>query len=253
MSFPAGVQLATLTFSNPLTFLGNEATKTDMTIQASAGVVWAETGTPIDDFAEFVTPGAGMPGQLTAPFVDQPGFTDQAGNVFTMWTYVLTRRTTFGGATKLVKKYWQPVLGQTTVDFDNLPGGTVGLPVSAPIVPVTSVAGFTLAVGAEDLAGALNPFLPAGVTPEDVASAVAAKQDAATLDAAVTAKITTPGSAVAGALSATYALKGEVGSGALVYSGGAYPARPAGAVAVTYIGPVQPTTWLANDSWVDNS
>ena len=43
------------------------------------------------------------------------------------------------------------------------------------------------------------------------------------------------------------------GSGALIYAGGAYPERPSGAVAVTYIGPVQPTTWLANDSWVDNS
>lgn len=39
----------------------------------------------------------------------------------------------------------------------------------------------------------------------------------------------------------------------LVYSGGTYPARPTGAAAVTYIGPVQPTTWLANDTWVDNS
>lgn len=48
------------------------------------------------------------------------------------------------------------------------------------------------------------------------------------------------------ALSATY---GTV----LVYSGGTYPVRPAGAVAVTYIGPVQPTGWLANDTWKDNS
>lgn len=52
--------------------------------------------------------------------------------------------------------------------------------------------------------------LPAAVVVADAnlpahakATALAAKQDAATLDAAVTAKITTPGSAVAGALSAT--------------------------------------------------
>ncbi|MFF1382758.1 hypothetical protein ACFVWT_04250 [Arthrobacter sp. NPDC058288] len=56
----------------------------------------------------------------------------------------------------------------------------------------------------------------------------------------------------AAALNATYALKGET-SGTLIYSAGAYPARPAGAVAVTYIGPVQPTTWIVNDTWKDNS
>jgi hypothetical protein len=47
-------------------------------------------------------------------------------------------------------------------------------------------------------------------------------------------------------LSATFAT-------VLVYSGGAYPSRPAGAASVTYIGPVQPTGWLANDFWTDNS
>ncbi|GAA3399426.1 hyaluronate lyase N-terminal domain-containing protein [Pseudarthrobacter polychromogenes] len=64
-------------------------------------------------------------------------------------------------------------------------------------------------------------------------------------DASVAQQVTSGPETIA-ALSATY---GTV----LVYSGGAYPARPAGAVAVTYIGPVQPTTWLANDIWKDNS
>ena len=42
---------------------------------------------------------------------------------------------------------------------------------------------------------------------------------------------------------------------ALVYANGAYPARPSGAAAgaVTYVGPVQPTTWLAGDEWRDIS
>jgi hypothetical protein len=161
MTYPAGVQLATLTFSNPTTFLGNSATRTEVTFQPSAGVVWAATGEPIDDFAETVAPGPGMPGSLTAPFVDQSGFTDQAGNTFTMWAYIVTRTTYFGQLKKEVRKNWQPVLGQTTVDFDNLPGGNIGLPVSAPIVPVTSVAGVTGAVGAEPLADAIAAFLPA--------------------------------------------------------------------------------------------
>lgn len=39
----------------------------------------------------------------------------------------------------------------------------------------------------------------------------------------------------------------------LVYSAGAYPARPTGAVSALYIGPVQPSDWVANDRWMDNS
>jgi len=160
MTYPAGVQLSTLTFSNPTTFLGNQATRTEVTVQASSGVVWAATGEPIDDFSETVAPNAGLPGFLTVPFVDQPGFTDQSGNAFTMWAYTVTRRTFFGASMKVVQKNWQPVMGQSTMDFDNLPGGNIGLPVSAPIVPVTSVAGETGVVQAEALADALAGFLP---------------------------------------------------------------------------------------------
>jgi len=101
-----------------------------------------------------------MPGSLTAPFVDQLGFTDQAGNAFTMWAYVVTRLTWFGSSVKTVRKNWQPVVGQDTIDFDSLPGGNIGLPVSAPVVPVTSVAGLTAAVGAESLADVLSEFMP---------------------------------------------------------------------------------------------
>lgn len=43
----------------------------------------------------------------------------------------------------------------------------------------------------------------------------------------------------------------------LVYTGGAYPARPSSgsvpAGSVRYVGPVVPTTWLTGDEWVDNS
>lgn len=161
MGYPVGVQLSTLTFSNPITFLGNEATRTEVTVQATAGVVWAATGQPIDDFTELVAPGSGMPGSLTVPFVDQPGFTDQAGNEFTMWAYVVTRTTYYGNASKTVKKNWQPLVGQTTVDFDNLPGGSIGLPVAVPPNPVSSVAGLTGMVAAESLLTALEPELSA--------------------------------------------------------------------------------------------
>lgn len=41
----------------------------------------------------------------------------------------------------------------------------------------------------------------------------------------------------------------------LVHTGTAYPPRPAGLAGgqVRYIGPVQPTDWLDNDEWVNNS
>ncbi|MGY2747197.1 SGNH/GDSL hydrolase family protein [Arthrobacter sp. UYCu723] len=184
MTYPPGVQLATLTFSNPSTFLGAAALRTEMTVQSTASVVWTATGQPIDDFAETVAPGEGMPGSLTAPFVDQAGFTDQSGSAFTNWSYVLTRRTFFGASMKTVRKAWAPVLGQATIDFDNLPGGEVGLPVSAPPVPVTSVAGETGAVAAQALADRLAPLLPASVTPAYVTAAVAPKLDASQKGAA---------------------------------------------------------------------
>lgn len=170
MTYPSGVQIATLTFSNPGTFLGNAAARTEVTVQSTAGVVWTATGQPIDDFPEVVAPGPGLPGQLTVPFVDQPGFTDQAGNTFTMWAYVITRKTILGSSQKVVTKNWAPVIGQDVTDFDNLPGGTIGLPVSAPPVPVTSVASLTGVVGAAALAGELVDFIPDPVTPESVAA-----------------------------------------------------------------------------------
>lgn len=218
MPYPDGVAVATLTFSNPGTFLGQATEQTTMEVSATASVVWAATGVPIDNFTESVTPTPGMPGSLTVPFVDQAGFVDTAGNSFMMWAYRLTRRTWLGGRAITVVKTWQPLMGQSTVDFDMLPGGTIGLPVAVQIPPVTSVAGETGAVGAEALAGALVPFLPDGasVTPESVAANLPARLEesaieskiVATLsstpaDAAIAGVIKGAGTATATALNAT--------------------------------------------------
>lgn len=146
MAYPAGVQLATLTFSNPITHLGTDADKTEVIIEPSDRIVWAATGQPLDDFPETVAPGAGLPGSITAPCVDQAGVKDAAGNDFTMWAYRITRRSFFGNLVRSVTKTWQPLLGQTTLDFDLLPGGPAGLPVSVAPAPVTSVNGKTEAV-----------------------------------------------------------------------------------------------------------
>lgn len=180
MNYPAGVATATLTFSNPGTFTGGSADLVTMTMVATSSVTWSSTGEPIDNFAEIVKPGQGLPGSLTAPLVDQAGFIDGTGNAFSMWAYQLTRRASFGGQVKVITKNWQPIAGQVTIDFDDLPGGPIGLPVSVPIPPVTSVAGL---VGAVDGAALVN-VLP--------------------LDAATAADIGTPASATAEALNATY-------------------------------------------------
>jgi hypothetical protein len=54
-------------------------------------------------------------------------------------------------------------------------------------------------------------------------------------------------------LDARYIVPGA--STRLVYAAGAYPARPSGVAAglATYIGPVQPTSWLSGDDWINNS
>jgi len=183
MTYPAGVQLSTLTFSNPTTFLGNPAARTTVTLQSTAAVVWAATGDPIDDFAETVDPGPGMHGSLTAPFVNQTGFTDQAGNSFTGWAYIVTRTAWLGNVFKTVQKNWQPVIGQNTVDFDTLPGGAIGLPVSTPPLVVTSVVGQTGAVTGAQIAA--DPALNATYAPVAGSINYASPAQAANLSAAL--------------------------------------------------------------------
>lgn len=191
MAYPEGVQTSTLTFSNPITFLGNDATRTEITVQATSSLVWSATGQPIDDFAELVNPGEGMPGSLTVPFVDQPGFTDQTGNAFTMWAYIVTRRTFFGSSMKTVKKNWQPLIGQDVIDFDNLPGGQISLPVAVPVAAVTSVAGRTGVIGAQPLADALAEYLPAPeLTTEAIDAALPARLSEEELAAAIAGAVT---------------------------------------------------------------
>jgi len=159
MAYPSGVQLSTLTFNSPLTYLGNPVSRTEITVQVSAGVVWAATGDPINDAATTVALGPGVPGAVTFPAVNQPGFTDQAGTATTMWSYIVTRKLFFGSASQSTQKNWQPLTGQATTDFDALPGQDGGGPTYPPAFPVTSVAGQTGVVDSVALAGVLSPLL----------------------------------------------------------------------------------------------
>lgn len=160
MAFPNGVQVAALTFSRPTTFLGVRAGLVEVTIEPTSSVVWRATGDPIEDVTEKVVLGPGEDeGVLAVPAVDQAGFTDLLGNDITGWGYKLTRAAVFGSERRTLVKYWAPVVGQSRVDFDNLPGGEVGPPEVVAPAPVTSVAGYTGAVSSEDLAVSLSPWV----------------------------------------------------------------------------------------------
>jgi hypothetical protein len=181
MTYPAGVQLSTLTFNSPTTYLGNPVTRTEITVQVSAGVVWAATGETIKDITSAVALGPGMPGAVTFPAVDQSGFTDQSGTTITMWSYSVTRKMFFGSSSVVVQKNWQPLTGQVTTDFDTLPAGATVTP--PPAFPVTSVAGKSGTVAASDLATAIAPLLPTPDMPGKLdASKVGAPSGVAPLD-----------------------------------------------------------------------
>jgi hypothetical protein len=181
MTYPAGVQLSTLTFNSPTTYLGNPVTRTEITVQVSAGVVWAATGETIKDITSAVALGPGMPGAVTFPAVDQSGFTNQSGTTITMWSYSVTRKMFFGSSSVVVQKNWQPLTGQVTTDFDTLPAGATVTP--PPTFPVTSVAGKSGTVAASDLATAIAPFLPTPAMPGKLdASQVGAASGVAPLD-----------------------------------------------------------------------
>src|SRR5690606_33482639 len=115
---------------------------------------------------------AGALGSITVPVVDQPGWVDDGQNPITMWAYRVTE--TAGGKARV--KHVQPLAGQTLIDFDRIPDGTVGLPVSAPSVSVSDVAGHTGSVSAEQIAAAVGPLLPGGGEPIDPSQFATATQ-----------------------------------------------------------------------------
>ncbi|PRB02775.1 hypothetical protein CQ047_17770 [Microbacterium sp. MYb72] len=78
-----------------------------------------------------------------------------------MWAYRLTE--TAGGRSRV--KHLQPLAGQGVIDFDRIPDGSVGLPVSGPVVAVSDVAGHTGSVTAQQIADEVGPLLGEGGGP----------------------------------------------------------------------------------------
>lgn len=152
-TFPVGVETCQIIYGKGISPTGNAQKaqlQVDLILGGSAqAVVWEGDGTPLLKLVDTFTSAAGETGAAIVPVVDQAGWLDGAGDAFSMWAYRLTERV--GNVTRV--KYVQPVAGQTSIDFDMIPDGNVGLPISAPVVPVTSVNGLTGAVTVE---GATN-------------------------------------------------------------------------------------------------
>src|SRR5688500_14533645 len=133
MALPAGVTTATVTVGVPVSHTG-AAVKTFVSIEPSAFLVHAETGTPLVDFLEELSIAEGVAGQFTLPHTDQAGFTDENGNEYTNWYYAarISYSTPSKAKSKAPKiKVFQLTTGQETVDLDKLPGGAPALPYSA--------------------------------------------------------------------------------------------------------------------------
>lgn len=155
MALPDGILAGTVTFGQAVSLIGGRPTSMTFTIKPTHDLVHAATGIQILDFTETITVEEGMPGTITLPYTDQPGFRNAAGDSFTGWAYTVSG--VFrgpSGQSKTFTKNFQLPMGQEVVDFDLIPGGSISLPVTAPVARVTSVLGKTGAVTAEDFADA---------------------------------------------------------------------------------------------------
>lgn len=145
MPFPVGMQTCVVTFGTALSWQGNAAS-VSVVVTPTHDLVWAATGQPLISFRESVAAAPGVPGQVVLPVTDQNGFINGAGQTFKNWAYTIDITYSYGGETHTARKAIQPVIGQSVIDLDLIPDGTVTAGVSAVIPPVISVNGQTGAV-----------------------------------------------------------------------------------------------------------
>jgi hypothetical protein len=152
MVLPVGVTTATVIAGVPVTHTGAPV-KAFVSIEPSAYLVHAATGTPLVDFLEELDISEGVAGQFVLPHTDQAGFIDDSGNAYTNWYYTarVTYSTPSKAKTKAPKvKVFQLTTGQTTVDLDLLPAGAPALPYIAPTATVTAFEGRTGPIALEE-------------------------------------------------------------------------------------------------------
>lgn len=212
-SWPAGVTTCTVTLG-PLLGAGGTAGNLTGWLELDdpdRKIVHEATGTTILSAPEQVPTAAGNQLSFTFPHVDQAGFIDGTGAPITMWGGKLVVTAKYpGGQRVVVRKNFQPLVGQATLDLDNEPDGEFTDPVLGPGGNVTSVAGLGPGVIAgDDLVDALETPL----------SAAYARGDEAQLDidsdvARVAAKFAPRGAGISvKRAGTTYSLRRGIGDG----------------------------------------
>lgn len=153
MTLPVGITTATVTFGKALGIRGTAATMS-ASVEVDRGLVWSATGDSIYTYPEPID-GDDTGISFDVPHVDQAGFVDSAGDVVTDWAYTLTAQVVFANKSYTVTKSFQVFEGQTSVDLDLVPTGTITEGVTAPSAAVLSVAGETGHIAIGDLASLL--------------------------------------------------------------------------------------------------
>lgn len=155
-TWPVGVEKSTILFGKGISPAGNpQAAKLQVYAEfggTTKAIVWVGDGTAMLSITDLSDSASGAMGSVQVPVVDQIGWVDGSLNSITMWHYRIVE--TVGEITRT--KFVQPLSGQSVIDFDMIPDGTVGIPGSTPVPPVTSVAGLTGAISGPSLLDALG-------------------------------------------------------------------------------------------------
>lgn len=148
MAFPSGVTTATISLGTMFDFRGNAVDKVTAKVEVFLGgnatkLNYRGTGQTVVPSVFTVEAVEGMV-SFQLPHVDQSGFFAGDGTEAKNWAYIISIQATPLGskAVKWVKRL-QPIVGQDSIDLDNVVDGELTSPVSTPQATVTSVNGMT--------------------------------------------------------------------------------------------------------------
>lgn len=148
MAFPSGVTTATISLGTMFDFRGIAVEDVTAKVEVFLGgnatkLNYRGTGQTVVPSVFTVKAAEGMV-SFQLPHVDQPGFFAGDGSEAKYWAYIISIQATPPGskAVKWVKRL-QPLVGQDSIDLDNVVDGELTSFVSTPQATVTSVNGMT--------------------------------------------------------------------------------------------------------------
>ena len=148
MAFPSGVTTATISLGTMFDFRGIAVEDVTAKVEVFLGgnatkLNYRGTGQTVVPSVFTVKAVEGMV-SFQLPHVDQPGFFAGDGTEAKYWAYIISIQATPPGskAVKWVKRL-QPIVGQDSIDLDNVVDGELTSFVSTPQATVTSVNGMT--------------------------------------------------------------------------------------------------------------